>query len=186
MGDTWRIMWTSLKSVYDGFHPEWGTVIAIISLLLTTLLVVKRKGQQGERINGKDFIELIIFTAYIVFLLGGTLLCRDIGQSHRVEWRLFWSYKEIMNNPNVSIKFQMLYNVLIFIPWGAIVPRLFQVKSGSRVIINALFFSLFIEMTQLILRLGLFELDDIYHNTVGAVLGYGIYRLFKKMKRVVE
>lgn len=179
-------MWTSLKSVYDGFRPEWGTMIAIISLLLTTILVLKRKKQQGECITGKDVIELIVFTAYIVFLLGGTLLCRDIGQSHRVEWRLFWSYKEIMNNPNVSIRFQMLYNVLIFIPWGAIVPRLFRVKSGSRVIINALAFSLFIETVQLILRLGLFELDDIYHNTVGAVLGYGMYRMFNKMKKEFE
>ena len=48
-------------------------------------------------------------------------------------------------------------------------------------------FTCIIEITQLLLDLGICELDDLMDNTVGAMIGYGFYRLFmfvvKKWKK---
>jgi glycopeptide antibiotics resistance protein len=38
--------------------------------------------------------------------------------------------------------------------------------------------SLSIELLQLVLKRGLFEFDDMFHNTFGVILGYGIMWIF--------
>jgi glycopeptide antibiotics resistance protein len=46
-----------------------------------------------------------------------------------------------------------------------------------RVIITAFFFSLCIEVLQLVFMIGVFDADDILLNTLGAYLGLYTYRL---------
>ena len=78
---------------------------------------------------------------------------------------------------------QILYNVLVFIPWGILLPALVQVKRKFRfVVLGTVGISLAIEVTQLVFKLGLFEFDDVIHNTLGAVIGYGVWLIFKKRK----
>ena len=45
--------------------------------------------------------------------------------------------------------------------------------------LNAFVFILGIEVFQLFSAFGAFDVDDIFLNCLGAVLGYGIYRLFR-------
>ena len=40
---------------------------------------------------------------------------------------------------------------------------------------SAMVFSFVIELLQLIFRCGLFEFDDMIHNTLGATIGYGVW-----------
>ena len=44
-------------------------------------------------------------------------------------------------------------------------------------------FSLMIEMLQLLLRLGTFQLSDIFYNTVGGVLGGLMYYAVMKVRK---
>ena len=52
-------------------------------------------------------------------------------------------------------------------------------KSGK----IAFIFSLNIEMLQLLLRLGTFQLSDIFYNTVGGVLGGLMYYVVMKIRK---
>ena len=47
----------------------------------------------------------------------------------------------------------------------------------------ALGISLIIELTQLMSRRGLFEFDDVIHNTLGALLGCGLLSFIKMIKK---
>lgn len=47
-----------------------------------------------------------------------------------------------------------------------------------KVILLGLGSSLAIETTQLIMHLGWFDTSDLMHNTLGTVLGYGLYKAF--------
>ena len=40
-------------------------------------------------------------------------------------------------------------------------------------------FALFIEVVQLITGRGVFETDDIINNTIGAMIGYGLFSVVK-------
>ena len=52
-------------------------------------------------------------------------------------------------------------------------------KSGKL----AFIFSISIEMVQLLLRIGTFQLSDIFYNTLGGVLGGLMYYVLMKVKK---
>lgn len=71
-------------------------------------------------------------------------------------------------------------NILVFVPFGFLFP--FVAREGEKfhvMFLNAFIFILGIETFQLFSAFGAFDVDDILLNCLGAVLGYGIYRLFK-------
>jgi glycopeptide antibiotics resistance protein len=45
-----------------------------------------------------------------------------------------------------------------------------------RVVLIGFFISLTIEILQLVMKRGLFEFDDMFHNTLGVAIGYWIYQ----------
>ena len=69
-------------------------------------------------------------------------------------------------------------------PFGFCLPWLF--KSLDRVhlaVLLSLYLSLLIELTQLFLRVGSFDVDDLLLNTLGGLLGFICYRLWRKICR---
>ena len=56
-------------------------------------------------------------------------------------------------------------------------------KVGWRAILIGTGYSLIIEITQLVTHRGLFEIDDLIHNTAGAAIGFGLCVLMKRIKR---
>ncbi|WP_339318359.1 VanZ family protein [Paenibacillus sp. FSL R10-2734] len=70
-------------------------------------------------------------------------------------------------------------NLLAFIPFGMIVPMLLsqKVRLFQKVFMLSLALSLSFEVTQLVLYIGTFDVDDLILNTSGGVVGYAIYRL---------
>jgi len=72
-------------------------------------------------------------------------------------------------------------NVLVFIPFGMLIP--FTKKSNKRwwnATLYGFLLSTFIELFQLITRFGEFDIDDILLNTVGALLGFLVFKVLKR------
>ena len=77
---------------------------------------------------------------------------------------------------------QILGNVFMLVPLGAMLPILnAKFRSVKNTAIAGLLFSMFIEFTQYYTGRGLFEVDDILHNTLGAVTGYFFYIIFSRI-----
>lgn len=90
-----------------------------------------------------------------------------------------WSYIELLNgNPNCKKDvIQNLENILFFVPYGL----LFPVKQWRDMLIAAAVFSTAVEITQYIGGFGLSELDDVICNTLGALIGYGLWKCVKRI-----
>lgn len=78
-------------------------------------------------------------------------------------------------------------NVVIFVPIGLFLPSCFEkFEKNKPLFLTALISSKSIEIVQGVARIGMFELDDILGNVVGAEIGFGVYWgmkvLFKKCK----
>ena len=134
--------------------------------------------------NKEKLIKYILITvsvAYIVFLLALTLLNRTVGEVYQYKTELFWSYKEYWAERNATLGQQMIANVIVFIPWGLLVPTVFSRTRFVGTVGGALAFSVFTELMQLLLKCGLAEFDDVFHNTLGALIGFGIYIWLQKM-----
>jgi glycopeptide antibiotics resistance protein len=77
----------------------------------------------------------------------------------------------------------VLGNILGFIPFGILVPMLFEQFARFIKVIKAAFvISLVFECIQLIAVLGSFDVDDLLLNTVGASIGYYIYYIDHRNK----
>lgn len=78
-------------------------------------------------------------------------------------WRVLWN---------------LVGNVVGFIPYGALLPALREKKMGfGKVALLSFELTLFIELAQLILRVGSCDVDDMILNTLGGCIGYGVYRV---------
>ena len=68
-------------------------------------------------------------------------------------------------------------NILLFIPFGYLLPLLWgRADRWWKVLLCGLAVSIVIELLQLVTRLGMFDLDDLMNNAVGAVLGWVCYK----------
>lgn len=87
----------------------------------------------------------------------------------------------------------LLGNVMVFMPFGFLVPVLYKeqrkdgnyrghyFRSGLFVMWLGFLFSLAIETIQLLTKVGCFDVDDLFLNTLGVVFGYIIYYISKKI-----
>ena len=76
----------------------------------------------------------------------------------------------------------ILGNIIPFLPIGMLLPQILRRMSWKRVLGVGIAFSLCIELLQLALRAGIFDVDDILLNTLGVLLGYWVFWRLRKKK----
>ncbi|MGW6150996.1 VanZ family protein [Bacillus mycoides] len=74
-----------------------------------------------------------------------------------------------------------LLNILLFMPLGFLLPTIWpQFRKMTNTVCAGFLFSLAIELNQL-LNNRITDIDDLFTNTLGAIVGYIIYRVLFKM-----
>lgn len=73
-------------------------------------------------------------------------------------------------------------NILLFMPLGFSIPLRFKVNKFWKVILLGFFISFLVEVIQLFTSIRSFDVDDLILNTLGAVIGFVLYRLFDKVR----
>lgn len=116
----------------------------------------------------------IIFGIYIFAVLWITLINREFG-AHRANLAPFWEFANVIRNVErwFYIK-QIVGNLVMLMPLGFMLPTLKKV-TWKNIFVVSFLFSVGIELTQFATGRGLMEFDDVFNNTVGAMIGYGIY-----------
>ena len=128
-----------------------------------------------EKLALRSFISVPILAFYLSFVATITIVTRI--PSHNAQYRLmlFWSYKAIAAGQTDLIA-EVFWNFVLFIPIGIILMLLithrfrFLLSLGCGLLMSA-----GIEVIQLIFHRGLFEFDDMVHNTLGTLIGIGIF-----------
>lgn len=71
----------------------------------------------------------------------------------------------------------VILNLLMLLPLGYLLPLCYRgMKRWWSVILTGFVLSLLIETLQLLTHKGWFDVDDIFLNTLGALIGYGLYK----------
>ena len=73
-------------------------------------------------------------------------------------------------------------NVGLFVPLGILVWFTLGKKKWWKVLLMMILFSASIELLQLVLKRGFCEFDDVFHNTVGGMIGYYLCILMVKIR----
>ena len=123
----------------------------------------------------------IALLIYIVILLCLTVFNRFPG-FYKPQLQLFWSYR-IWLSGNLQIGKEILGNVAVFIPIGLLLSAINADRRTSfiRVFVTGLGISFLIEMLQFLLMRGTPEIDDIFNNCFGSVIGWILYLIIDNL-----
>ena len=77
-------------------------------------------------------------------------------------------------------------NVLGFMPFGFLMPVLSaRMRRAVTVVLLGFSVSLAVETIQLVTRVGIFDVDDLMLNTLGAALGYLVFAVCNRVRRKI-
>lgn len=151
-------------------------VIALGIILLSGYFIVYKIIFKGKRsINTKKLILLGLLIGYILMVIGVTFLNRGSHFLGHIDLSFFKSYREAWYNFSVRHWQFVILNIIMFVPLGILLPLVHaRFRSAAWTIGSAFLFTLLIETFQLITGYGIFELDDLFNNLLGGIIGYGI------------
>ena len=203
MSDTIEILSKILINILTAFYESFGfsillSFLAMFFYLYACVPVDSGKGWKGaivtwyKEFKASVFFRKLFLLAFVTSLiLFRTLLNRDLWMNPLSKVMGGWGIWETVNGEQ-KLTTECIENVIMMVPFSAVVMWTFQKRAGNgwknivwqsgRV---AFIFSIVIEVLQLLLRLGTFQLSDIFYNTVGGVVGgvcyWGVMRVRKKL-----
>ena len=173
------------KELYEIYWPQLDKTTGVLFIIL---LVVLAYGMVRVCKSKKfTFIQLICMgtlAIYILLVLFSTVFTRTKMPQFEYELGLFWSYGRGMEERGALMVRDIILNTLMLMPIGLLTPIIY------RNIYRKLFFvttlvgfmvSCIIEILQLVFKRGLCELDDLFHNTLGVVIGYFLYWMIRRL-----
>ena len=135
-----------------------------------------------QKFKENVFFRKLFLLAFVTsMILFRTLLNRILWLNPLSDVMGGWGIWETVNGER-QLTTECIENVIMMVPFSAVVAWTFGEKIGNgwkKILWQsgkiAFIFSISIEMLQLLLRLGTFQLSDIFYNTVGGVLGGLMY-----------
>lgn len=136
-----------------------------------------------QKFKESVFFRKLFFLAFVTSLiLFRTLLNRNLWMNPLSDVMGGWGIWETVNGER-QLTTECIENVILMMPFTGMVMWTFDVK--KRVVWKSiklgLIFSVSIEMLQLLLRLGTFQVSDIVYNTLGGMLGGLCYVAARKV-----
>lgn len=172
-----------------------------VSLIMATLFMIfytesKKFGLKNVLCSwiaqfkiSKDYRRIYLLAVYVCLILFRTIFCRQIWGNPIDNVLGNWS----LHYSDGTLNTELVENILLFMPFSvlalwAIKGKIIKGKIGlinisyATIKISALF-SLGIELCQIVLRVGTFQISDLITNTEGGLFGGVIYWILYKLKR---
>lgn len=146
-------------------------VVGIIGLLLW----------KGVRTRGR-YVAVLALAEWMFLVLCVTVIFRESGAERGFRLIPFWSYFDYgQNSYLLEMVAEKLLNVALFVPVGFLLGCSTWEMNWRRVLVIGLCLSVSIELLQFVFVKGLCEVDDVIHNVLGCLLGYGMYVTIRKI-----
>lgn len=158
-------------------------ILASLIPFLIALVFCKKVYKREEQEWGKSRrIFLILFAMYIiaVFYFTGAGTLYDFIRN---QFSLQWARTNLAPFDTGVFSVTNKLNILLFVPLGFFLPLLWaKYQNLAKVFQSAFFFSLLIELSQL-LNSRSADVDDLIFNSLGGLVGYGIFTLLFRFSK---
>ena len=120
---------------------------------------------------------LVVYAFFIIYM---AVLSRSVAKQSCIKMDLLQCYLQPSGNSSRDV----VVNIVGFIPVGTLVGFLSRRHRVAKALLAGVMISLSIEVSQLIWKKGVFDVDDIFNNAVGAVIGGAIAWFMVKSPRL--
>ena len=152
--------------------PENAIIALSIALFLLAIVVLvffwRRKGSR--------WTATFLLVEYLVWIVFMVLIFRHTMPERRAILTPFWSHDPSLEGYG-HLHPQVILNVLVFIPVGVLLGCASDRMKWWKVLLFGASFSILIEVLQYITRRGFAEFDDVFHNTLGCLIGFALYAI---------
>lgn len=183
-----------LKNILLTFYENLAFSVILSVFVMFFYLEVKKGGTRSACRKwlsafrtSAEFRQVFCFVLIVALILHRTLLNREIWGSPLRDVLGTWGLYDSEGNLTTD----GIENMMMFVPFSFFLLHAFQEKLVSwgkgpllwKIMCISFGFSLTIEMTQLMMHLGEFQLSDLFHNTLGGVVGAMLYLLAHSLKQ---
>lgn len=137
----------------------------------------------------------ILYFVYIIFVFYFLLISEIYGRSGEMrdyhynlvlfkEIKRFWTYRKQLGI--FATTSNLFGNILIFLPIGFFLPMASTHRNFFATSVYCFELSLIVELSQLLLKVGCFDVDDLFLNTLGGMLGYIAFTVCNVIRRKHE
>lgn len=173
------------------YQPFWFSIISSVLVMFVYKKYSTVRKAANEWIfwfkTDSVFRRVFVWVFYTVMILFRTLLNRNMWANPVSNVIGTWG----LYNAEGAFTTECIENLVLFIPFAFLLLCVGRYKILLKVTIQEIIwkitkitflFSLTIEMLQLFLRLGTWQLSDLFYNTFGGVIGGLIYYIGYKVK----
>lgn len=147
----------------------------------------------------KPFIPIFILLAYCAILIK-VMVFKDMPTIRIGELMLNFSGTDTGHAPNfipfktiipylfghkglIIAGINLVGNIALLIPVGFLVPFVFRQMTWKKTLLLSVAAGFIIEIMQVLLRVGIFDIDDIILNALGVIIGYWAFLILAKWIR---
>ena len=203
MKETIDLLGKILTNILTALYEPFGFSLLLSFLVMFFYLYAYEPAAAGrgwknaivtwyQKFRESVFFRKLFLLAFVTsMILFRTLLNRNLWMNPLSDVMGGWGIWETVNGER-QLTTECIENVIMMVPFSAVVMWTLEEKIGKgwkkilwysgKITFG---FSLMIEMLQLLLRLGTFQLSDIFYNTVGGLIGglmyYGIMKARKRL-----
>ena len=190
-----KILTNILTALYEPFG--FSLLLSFLAMFLYLYAYEPQEAGKGwrsaivtwyQKFKESVFFRKLFLLAFVTSLiLFRTLLNRNLWMNPLSNVMGGWSIWEIVNGER-QLTTECIENVIMMVPFSTMVMWTFNMRdkilwqSGK----IAFLFSALIELLQVLLRLGTFQLSDIVYNTVGGIIGGVLYYIAIKIRKKTE
>ena len=163
----------TIKNIIENIWPMVLIITVIVSSLrIAYLIKYKEKFVFFEEMLKLGFIIYIISLFYVVTF-------QDVSWSTSN----FIPFKEMLRYDFGSKLFfrNVIGNMIMFIPYGFFISYILKIKKPTIAVILTFIVSFTIETTQILIG-RVFDIDDIFLNILGGLVGYIVFYLTGRLK----
>ena len=177
----------------DGGTLAQASSLYVILPLLAVLFIValflrhRQMTHHSLALVEKVFLGLLLVLYLLAYINLTFFANRRVTKTPQIEWRLFWSYKDAFAVKDGRITIlrlglarQILLNILVYVPVGLLMPLVYKKHPYISTLMTGFILSLLTEVMQFITHRGLCELDDLFNNTLGCLIGMTLFALGSK------
>lgn len=125
---------------------------------------------------GLRYCSSLLLAEWTFLILCATIIFREAGVERRYNLIPFWSYFDYGKQSYfMEMIGESILNVLLFIPIGLLAGCGLQGMTFKKVLFLGGGLSVFIELLQFFFKKGFCETDDVIHNVLGCLIGYGLW-----------